>query len=155
MGLKVSALPSKHIIPSPLSADVLVSGGNGDAAGNSNGNHAEEQVPEVPTRGPAVYLAANHEQVKLQAKNVKTAMDSTQGVKTYRSTWRMYDKWHVQRFGVPAPRCLPWLDIIWVDRGYATDFLAASAGSNGMTSSMVSSSSCPSLMQSEVLLPHE
>ena len=141
MGLRVSAF-SFHppsFLPSPTLAHVSVPGGNDGAQGNSNGSGADEHVPEAPMRRPAEYLPAYHQQVQLQAANIQTAMTNTAGIKTYKTTWRMYDIWHMQRFGARAPRCQPWLDIIWVDRGYATDFLATSAGCNGMTSSMVNS----------------
>ena len=73
-----------------------------------------------------------------QVKAISLAMSVSKGMVTYRTSWKAYDKWHSERFGVAAPRC-PYTGLLWLNREMGTRFTSSMAV-NKKTSAQVSRS---------------
>ena len=87
--------------------------------------------PPYPEDGSSTH------RLRIQASNIVQNMNDMKGVKTYKTTWSTYYKWHCAATGQPPPTC-PFTGLMWLDARQGTHFLTDMA-SKGMTTPQMSS----------------
>ena len=109
--------------------------------GEGGEEDADAAVPVglLEVRLPLPYPAdeASAQRLRIQASNILKNMNDMKGVKTYRTTWSTYSKWHWAATSQPVPIC-PYTELIWLDARQGTHFLTDMA-SKGMTTPQMSS----------------
>lgn len=90
---------------------------------------------QVPCPLPPEYMESRWEQLRIQGSNIRKLGEGRRGLKTYQTTWKNYDTWHLHRHGRAAPRC-PWSGYIWLNLDQAVLFCSYMAKCN-MTSAQV------------------
>ena len=113
-----------------------------ESAGEGAGEEEQEEplpVALLPVRLPPPYPqdSASLSLLRIQASNVQQNMDAQRGIKTYKTTWTGYERWHRSATGQPAPVC-PLTGLVWLDARQGTHFVTHAAA-NGMTIHQMSS----------------
>ena len=114
-----------------------------ESAGEGAGEEEQEAplpVALLPVRLPPPYPqdSASLSLLRIQASNVQQNMDAQRGIKTYKTTWTGYERWHRSATGQPAPVICPLTGLIWLDARQGTHFVTHAAA-NGMTIHQMSS----------------
>ena len=111
-------------------------GGQGGGGGGEQGEAAqevaaEEVATEVAAEAARRQVAANfptfsagrNAELATTAQSILQNMRNHTGVsKTYRTYFNLYQQWHHQRFGQPAPLC-PWTGLIWANLEVCCEFM--------------------------------
>lgn len=120
-------------------------GGNADGAGMDAMDAADRAPPprEVAPR-PEIFPEEMRGLIEDQAANIKAQFDGRRGMSTYKTTWKEYEKYHMHRYGVPAPHC-PYTGLLWLTVAQGTQFISYMARQN-KTSSQASRPDCIQLL---------
>ena len=79
------------------------------------------ECESAPT--PPVYPDAKREQLGIQAQNIKLNLETRAGIKTYKSSWTDYRRYHNKRYHCDPPSC-PMTGLIWLNCEQATDYMS-------------------------------
>ena len=109
--------------PSPAAAaDNTAAGSQADDAVDDDDSEPPPPPREVAPM-PPTFPAHRHGMVSDQAANIKTQLDARRGINTYKTSWKDYDKYHMLRYGVPAPRC-PWTGLLWLTTDQGVQYVS-------------------------------
>jgi hypothetical protein len=81
--------------------------------------------------------AACMNRLRIQASNILENMKAMRGIRTYKTTWDEYVRWHKRATGQDVPRC-PLTNLIWLDVRQGTYFVTDMAAT-GKTIDQMSS----------------
>ena len=91
--------------------------GDGDGIGGLPAEGFELDPSDTP---PDLRLDPTKlQQLKVQMDAIHVVMRTTAGQKTYRTSWKKYDAWHLASFGVQGPRC-QFSGLLFMSRTMAT-----------------------------------
>ena len=94
--------------------------GDGDGIGGLPAEGFELDPSDTP---PDLRLDPTKlQQLKVQMDAIHVVMRTTAGPKTYRTSWKKYDAWHLASFGVQGPRC-QFSGLLFMSRTMATRFI--------------------------------
>ena len=119
-----------HQGPPPFPHDQVAAEGAGAAAAAAGvdagaGVDADDHPPpprEVAPR-PATFPENRRGLIEDQAANIKTQYEGRRGMSTYITSWKLYENYHIARYGVPAPHC-PFTDLLWLTQAQGVHFIS-------------------------------